>query len=59
MPAGLQRYHGRGHLHFLTFRCYRRLPLLKTVRARPELQPQDPGSNGEPGAPSVLFWLVK
>ena len=34
MPKGLQRYYGRGHLHFLTFSCYRRLPLLKTVRAR-------------------------
>ncbi|HWY05432.1 MAG TPA: transposase [Candidatus Acidoferrales bacterium] len=34
MPKGLRRYYGRGHLHFLTFSCYRRLPLLKTVRAR-------------------------
>ena len=34
MPKGLQRYYGRGHLHFLTFSCYRRLPLLKTVHAR-------------------------
>jgi putative transposase len=34
MPAGLRRYYGQGHLHFLTFSCYRRLPLLKTVRAR-------------------------
>jgi len=34
MPAGLKRYHGKGHLHFITFSCYRRLPLLKTVRAR-------------------------
>ncbi len=34
MPKGLKRYYGRGHLHFLTFSCYRRLPLLKTVRAR-------------------------
>ena len=34
MPKGLKRYHGRGHLHFLTFSCYRRLPLLKTARAR-------------------------
>jgi REP-associated tyrosine transposase len=29
-----RRYYGKGHLHFITFRCYRRLPLLKTVRAR-------------------------
>ena len=28
MPKGLKRYYGRGHLHFLTFSCYRRLPLL-------------------------------
>jgi putative transposase len=34
MPKGLKRYYGRGDLHFLTFSCYRRLPLLKTVRAR-------------------------
>ena len=34
MPAGLQRIYGLGHLHFMTFSCYRRLPLLKTVRAR-------------------------
>jgi len=34
MPKGLQRFYGRGHLHFVTFSCYRRLPLLKTVRAR-------------------------
>jgi hypothetical protein len=34
MPKGLQRYYGRGDLHFLTFSCYRRLPLLRTVRAR-------------------------
>ena len=24
MPKGLKRYYGRGHLHFLTFSCYRR-----------------------------------
>ncbi len=34
MPAGLKRYYGKGHLHFVTFSCYGRLPLLKTVRAR-------------------------
>src|SRR5271163_4979007 len=34
MPAGLKRYYGQGDLHFITFSCYRRLPLLKTVRAR-------------------------
>lgn len=34
MPAGLKRFYGKGHLHFLTFSCYRRLPLLKSVRAR-------------------------
>jgi putative transposase len=30
----LKRYYGRGDLHFLTFSCYRRLPLLGTARAR-------------------------
>jgi REP-associated tyrosine transposase len=34
MPKGLKRYYGRGDLHFLTSSCYRRLPLLKTRRAR-------------------------
>ena len=34
MPKGLKRYYGRGHLHFLTFSCYRRLPLLATAQAR-------------------------
>ncbi len=34
MPKGLKRYYGRGHLHFLTFSCYRRLPLLNTIQAR-------------------------
>ena len=33
-PKGLKRYYGQGHLHFLTFSCYRRLPLLGTARAR-------------------------
>ena len=34
MPQGLKRYYGWGHLHFLTFSCYRRLPLLGTPKAR-------------------------
>ena len=34
MPKRLQRYYGQGQFHFLTFSCYRRLPLLGTVRAR-------------------------
>jgi len=34
MPKGLKRYYGRGELHFLTFSCYRRLPLLGTAPAR-------------------------
>jgi putative transposase len=34
MPAGLKRFYGKGHLHFITFSCYRRLPLLKAARAR-------------------------
>ncbi len=34
VPKGLKRCYGRGHLHCLTFSCYRRLPLLATVRAR-------------------------
>ncbi len=34
MPKNLKRYYGRGDLHFLTFSCYRRLPLLGTIQAR-------------------------
>ena len=34
MPKGLKRYYGHGDLHFLTFSCYRRLPLLGTMQAR-------------------------
>jgi putative transposase len=34
MPKNLKRYYGRGDLHFLTFSCYRRLPLLGSARAR-------------------------
>jgi putative transposase len=34
MPKNLKRYYGRGELHFVTFSCYRRLPLLNTSRAR-------------------------
>ena len=34
MPKNLKRYYGRGELHFITFSCYRRLPLLNTIRAR-------------------------
>ena len=34
MPAGLKRFYGKGHLHFITFSCFRRLPLMKTVWAR-------------------------
>ena len=34
MARKLIRHYGRGHLHFLTFTCYRRLPLLRSVRAR-------------------------
>ena len=34
MPVELKRIYGKGHLHFITFSCYRRLPLLKTARIR-------------------------
>jgi len=34
MPKGLERRYGHGHLHFLTFSCYRRLPLLRAARTR-------------------------
>ena len=34
MPSRLKRYYGRGHLHFLTFSCCQRRPLLETRDAR-------------------------
>lgn len=34
MAHKLIRHYGRGHLHFITFTCYRRLPLLRSIRAR-------------------------
>lgn len=34
MPRGLRRIYGFGHLHFITFSCYRRLPLLGAARSR-------------------------
>jgi putative transposase len=34
MPRGLKRYYGKGDLHFVTFSCYRRWPLLGSWWAR-------------------------
>ena len=34
MPKGLKRIYGFGQLHFITFSCYRRLPLLGSPGAR-------------------------
>lgn len=34
MPAGLKRYYGSGDLHFITFSCYHRLPLLNDAADR-------------------------
>jgi putative transposase len=34
MPKGLKRYYGQRHLHFITCSCYRRLPLLRSAKAR-------------------------
>src|SRR5207253_234362 len=34
MPRGLKRYYSQGDLHFVTFRCYRRWPLLGSRPAR-------------------------
>ena len=34
MPIGLQRRYGQGDLHFVTFGCYHRIPLLKPAPAR-------------------------
>jgi len=34
MPSGLKRFYGKGDLHFATFSCYQRMPLLGTTCAR-------------------------
>ena len=34
MPTGLKRYYGSHDLHFITFSCYHRLPLLSESKAR-------------------------
>jgi len=34
MRNPMKRHYGQGDLHFVTFRCYRRRPLLGTARAR-------------------------
>jgi putative transposase len=34
MTEGLKRYYGCGHLHFITFSCYCRLPFLQAVRVK-------------------------
>ena len=34
MPKNLKRITGRGDLHFITFCCYQRRPLLASARAR-------------------------
>jgi putative transposase len=34
MPEGLKRYYGRRDLHFVTFSCYRRMPLLLKASVR-------------------------
>ena len=34
MPWGLKRYQQAGGIHFVTFRCYHRAPLLETAYAR-------------------------
>ncbi|HVP55499.1 MAG TPA: transposase, partial [Candidatus Eisenbacteria bacterium] len=38
MPSGLTRQQQTGSLHFLTFSCYRRQPLLASPRSRDLLE---------------------
>ena len=57
MPKGLKRYYGRGHLHFITFTCYRRLPLLRSVRAR-NVFVQIPGQVRDRYAFSLVGYVV-
>jgi putative transposase len=34
MTLGLERFHGSNHLHYITFSCYRRQPLLASARSK-------------------------
>jgi putative transposase len=34
MTKGLKRYYGHNHLHFITFSCYHRLPLLSSAGSK-------------------------
>ena len=34
MTVGLHRYYGAHHLHFITWSCYRRRPLLRSAKSR-------------------------
>ncbi len=34
MPLGLKRHQHEGHIHFITFSCYRRLPYLNDDQSR-------------------------
>jgi REP element-mobilizing transposase RayT len=34
VPRNLRRYYGAGHIHFITFSCYRRLPWLSLMGRR-------------------------
>jgi putative transposase len=38
MPWGLKRYQQAGDLHFITFSCYRRQPLLASASAKREFE---------------------
>jgi hypothetical protein len=46
MPAGLHRTYGAHHLHFITFSCYHRLPLLRSESALLRLQRVDDKAAG-------------
>src|SRR5262249_26343405 len=49
MRISLRRLYGRGDLHFVTFSCYRRLPLLGSVHARDHfVKIPRPGSHRAP-----------
>ena len=55
MPAGLKRYYVKGHLHFITFSCYGRLPLLKTARGIFSCRNQEGCAAGRDFFPSVMW----
>lgn len=52
MPWGLKRFQEARCLHFITFSCYQRAPLLASPEARPRFR-------AKPGARAAVVWNLR